>query len=308
MELMATIQWQSTRPCASRRNWRRASASSPIPWRTWKPPRARPTSFLRHVLPSNIADELQANGSVRPVKHEDVAIMFADFTGFTTVTSQISADELVAELNECFCHFDWVAMRHGVKSSRPVVGRLHLRHRPEPSAAGRRHAPAERGHRDSRLHPRTARPDDRRGHARYVGSRRPTCSTPSPPLAVRRSVRSLKARCEARFKCVCPKAGGMIPAESSRSAWSIPVVEAIALRDLAERLVRRGSERGRTRQHTQRRAVVGAKLFRRSRYRRIRRRSVGKPPPLRRKSKYQAAISSAGAVSSSTSKRRRIGS
>ena len=119
MELMATIQWQhkALRAQEELAESQRQLAHTMADLETAK---GRADELLRHVLPSNIADELQTHGSVRPVKHEEVAIMFADFTGFTTVTSQITADELVAELNECFCHFDWVAMRHGVEKLKTV--------------------------------------------------------------------------------------------------------------------------------------------------------------------------------------------
>lgn len=119
MELMATIQWQhkALRAQEQLAESQRQLAHTMADLETAK---GRADELLRHVLPSNIADELQSHGSVRPVKHEDVAVMFADFTNFTTVTSQITADELVAELNECFCHFDWVAMRHGVEKLKTV--------------------------------------------------------------------------------------------------------------------------------------------------------------------------------------------
>lgn len=119
MELMGTIHWQNRalRAQDELAENRRLLANTAVELQSSK---TRADELLRHLLPANIADELQAHGSVRPVKHEDVAILFADFTGFTLVTNQITPDELVADLNECFCHFDWVVMRHGVEKLKTI--------------------------------------------------------------------------------------------------------------------------------------------------------------------------------------------
>src|SRR5580658_7486089 len=49
-------------------------------------------------------DGLQNKGQVTPVRYEEVAILFADFAGFTKVSSAMDPEILVQELNECFCH------------------------------------------------------------------------------------------------------------------------------------------------------------------------------------------------------------
>jgi class 3 adenylate cyclase len=82
--------------------------------------KARSDELLLHLLPANVARELQTRGRVQPVLHPDVAVMFADFTAFTQVTEQLSPEELVGELNECFCQFDWIASRHGVEKLKTV--------------------------------------------------------------------------------------------------------------------------------------------------------------------------------------------
>lgn len=119
MELMATIQWQNRALKAQEElaESQRQLAHTMADLQTAK---GRADELLRHLLPADVADELQANGSVQPVHHEQVAIMFADFTGFTLVASRISPAELVTELNECFCHFDWISMRHGVEKLKTV--------------------------------------------------------------------------------------------------------------------------------------------------------------------------------------------
>ncbi len=73
----------------------------------------RADDLLHNILPPNLAAELLDKGSVTPVHHPEVAVMFTDFSGFTRVAAHTSPVELVEELNECFCHFDWVVSKHG---------------------------------------------------------------------------------------------------------------------------------------------------------------------------------------------------
>jgi class 3 adenylate cyclase len=46
--------------------------------------------------------------------------MFADFSGFTKVAAQLSPEEVVSELNECFCHFDWVIAKNGCEKLKTI--------------------------------------------------------------------------------------------------------------------------------------------------------------------------------------------
>ncbi len=119
MELVATIGWQNKalRVQEQLAESQRRLADTVTELEAAK---VRGDDLLRHLLPANVADELQTRGAVEPVQHPDVAVMFADFTGFTLVASQITAAELVAELNECFCHFDWVSAKHGIEKLKTV--------------------------------------------------------------------------------------------------------------------------------------------------------------------------------------------
>ena len=80
----------------------------------------RSDSLLQNILPDGMIEELRRTGTVAPVCHDDVAVMFADFSGFTVHASTMSASEVVAELNDCFCHFDWVAAKHGVEKLKTI--------------------------------------------------------------------------------------------------------------------------------------------------------------------------------------------
>jgi len=76
--------------------------------------------MLHNILPSELATELRTKGSVNPVRHEKVVVLFADFAGFTKAAAAMGAGDLVEELNECFCHFDWVMAKHGVEKLKTI--------------------------------------------------------------------------------------------------------------------------------------------------------------------------------------------
>ncbi|HMC96671.1 MAG TPA: adenylate/guanylate cyclase domain-containing protein, partial [Flavobacteriales bacterium] len=51
---------------------------------------------------------------------DNVSILFTDFQGFTSVSEQLSAQELVAEINTCFKAFDGIIARHGIEKIKTI--------------------------------------------------------------------------------------------------------------------------------------------------------------------------------------------
>jgi adenylate cyclase len=76
--------------------------------------------MLHSILPRELADELRTKGFVAPVRHENASVLFADFAGFTKAAATMEAGDLVEELNECFCHFDWVVAKHGIEKLKTI--------------------------------------------------------------------------------------------------------------------------------------------------------------------------------------------
>ncbi|XP_056643903.1 adenylate cyclase type 6 [Diorhabda sublineata] len=78
--------------------------------------------LLLSVLPRHVAMEMKADIAGQPKqeqfhkiyiqKHENVSILFADICGFTTLSDQCTAEELVRILNELFARFDRLAAEH----------------------------------------------------------------------------------------------------------------------------------------------------------------------------------------------------
>ena len=68
----------------------------------------RSKELLHNMLPKEIAAELIATGTARPVRHESVTILFTDFSDFTQAASTMPPHRMVAELNDIFAAFDQI--------------------------------------------------------------------------------------------------------------------------------------------------------------------------------------------------------
>jgi adenylate cyclase len=76
--------------------------------------------LLLNILPKSVCDELRLRGAVSPTYFEDVTIIFTDFVSFTSSTEKLTADELVALLNEYFSAFDNIVERYGLEKLKTV--------------------------------------------------------------------------------------------------------------------------------------------------------------------------------------------
>jgi adenylate cyclase len=74
--------------------------------------RKKSESLLKILLPENVIHDLMSKGKHTPETHENVSILFSDFVGFTSITSQLSPDFLIEELTEIFTAFDEIAERN----------------------------------------------------------------------------------------------------------------------------------------------------------------------------------------------------
>lgn len=76
--------------------------------------------LLRNILPHHVAEELKLNGRVSPVFHDEIGILFSDFTDFTRVAARMDPHELVEELNICFSAFDRITDEHRVEKLKTI--------------------------------------------------------------------------------------------------------------------------------------------------------------------------------------------
>ncbi|MEO8447279.1 MAG: adenylate/guanylate cyclase domain-containing protein, partial [bacterium] len=85
-----------------------------------KEEKQRSDSLLLNILPEEIAAELKQFGKSYARKHEQVSILFADIKGFSTISENLSATELVTQLDECFRAFDYIVEKHGLEKIKTI--------------------------------------------------------------------------------------------------------------------------------------------------------------------------------------------
>lgn len=76
--------------------------------------------LLLNILPAETANELKAHGKALAKSFDVVTVMFTDFKDFTTVSENVSAQELVEEINTCFSAFDLILQKHGVEKIKTI--------------------------------------------------------------------------------------------------------------------------------------------------------------------------------------------
>ncbi|HNE79769.1 MAG TPA: adenylate/guanylate cyclase domain-containing protein [Flavobacteriales bacterium] len=80
----------------------------------------RSEELLKNILPVNVAAELKLRGHAEARHFDQVTVLFSDFKDFTHVSEQLSATELVEELNVCFNAFDRIMEKYGVEKIKTI--------------------------------------------------------------------------------------------------------------------------------------------------------------------------------------------
>ncbi|MBK7947161.1 MAG: adenylate/guanylate cyclase domain-containing protein [Flavobacteriales bacterium] len=80
----------------------------------------RSEGLLLNILPEDIAEELKTKGEADARLIDEVTILFTDFKGFTAISEQLTARELVDELNECFKAFDHIITARGIEKIKTI--------------------------------------------------------------------------------------------------------------------------------------------------------------------------------------------
>lgn len=76
--------------------------------------------LLLNVLPKAIAERLKAGETTIADAFPDVTVLFADLVGFTELSTQISAKQLVSLLNDIFSIFDLLASRLNLEKLKTI--------------------------------------------------------------------------------------------------------------------------------------------------------------------------------------------
>lgn len=82
--------------------------------------RRKSENLLLNILPVETANELKSTGIATPKEYAKVTVLFADFSNFTKISEQLSAEQLIRELNECFRAFDEITEQHGLEKIKTI--------------------------------------------------------------------------------------------------------------------------------------------------------------------------------------------
>jgi len=82
--------------------------------------RTRSEQLLLNILPKPIVERLKQENSTIADQFPEATVLFADLVGFTQLSSQISATELVVLLNLMFSMFDQLTEQHGAEKIKTI--------------------------------------------------------------------------------------------------------------------------------------------------------------------------------------------
>ncbi|NND35357.1 MAG: tetratricopeptide repeat protein [Saprospiraceae bacterium] len=89
-------------------------------FRLTKKARQRSDELLLNILPATTAEELKKNGSTTAKTYESVTILFTDFRDFTSLSTRLSAQELVSLIDYHFTVFDNLMERYGLEKIKTI--------------------------------------------------------------------------------------------------------------------------------------------------------------------------------------------
>lgn len=80
----------------------------------------RSDELLLNILPAETAEELKTHGRSAARHFEMVTVMFTDFKGFTQIAEKLTPQQLVDEIDHCFCQFDKIITSHNIEKIKTI--------------------------------------------------------------------------------------------------------------------------------------------------------------------------------------------
>lgn len=80
----------------------------------------RSENLLLNILPFEVAEELKEKGESAARDFELASILFTDFKGYTEKSENLSAQELVGEIDDCFKAFDHICEKYGIEKIKTI--------------------------------------------------------------------------------------------------------------------------------------------------------------------------------------------
>ena len=85
-----------------------------------KKEKQRSDVLLLNILPYEVAEELKEKGTAQAKQFDEVSVLFTDFVDFTQTAENLSPQQIVQELNECFTAFDKIIERNGLEKIKTI--------------------------------------------------------------------------------------------------------------------------------------------------------------------------------------------
>ena len=85
-----------------------------------KKEKERSEELLLNILPQEVAEELKEKGEAEAQFIDHATVLFTDFKGFTAMSEQLSPQDLVNDLNQCFSEFDRITARYGIEKIKTI--------------------------------------------------------------------------------------------------------------------------------------------------------------------------------------------
>ncbi len=77
-------------------------------------------SLILNILPEAVAKELQKTGNATPKFYEKASVLFTDFKNFSKLADELSPQEVVSELSECFVAFDNIIEKNKLEKIKTI--------------------------------------------------------------------------------------------------------------------------------------------------------------------------------------------
>ncbi len=82
--------------------------------------KAQIQNLLSNILPDEVAEELQRDGTATPRFYESASVLFTDFKSFTKHADHMTPQEVIAELNSCFIAFDDIMEKYNLEKIKTI--------------------------------------------------------------------------------------------------------------------------------------------------------------------------------------------
>jgi adenylate cyclase len=82
--------------------------------------KGRSDALLLNILPEEVASELKTTGTTAAKHYDNVTVLFTDFVNFTQAGEQMSPQDLIDELHNCFKMFDEITAKYNIEKIKTI--------------------------------------------------------------------------------------------------------------------------------------------------------------------------------------------